>query len=479
MKTRKVTAFLLALAAAASAMTMPVSAVDMFGDIDADGDVDAADAAWILQYAAYTGAGGKLDLQGFVNGEPEPEQPDYHLTDTDDTLTILTWRESDAKAMQELYQKHYPEAKIEFIVPVLNGMDAKNNFARIVQDNPEIDLYFVETDWCREFIDDPELSVPLSALGLTENDYISAYPFAQALGTNANGELAAAAAELAPGVYCYNTDIAEQYLGVKTPAEMEQEFSIWDDFLNMGSILQRESEGRITVAASMSDLWNAFTCCTDMPWVTDGKLNLDKAEYCISWCRQFMDEGSISKTTLPWTPEWSDAGLNSETLGYFYASWCLGDDLMLEQNGGANGNWRAVPVPTSYYWGGTYLCISPNCDSSTEAARFMKCFTTDAATMKEYSDATGIYVNNQTAVLNQTMEQTEGNPLLGGQKDLSILHRAAQKITADPTTITKYDEELENLCYLALMQNPDESVEKILEIYADTAYAEFPELEAE
>lgn len=78
MKLKKAAAFLISLAAAASAMTMPVSAMQFFGgDIDGDDDVDAADAALILQYAAYVGAGGELSIFEFV--EPA-ETPDWEVT---------------------------------------------------------------------------------------------------------------------------------------------------------------------------------------------------------------------------------------------------------------------------------------------------------------------------------------------------------------------------------------------------------------
>ncbi len=78
MKLKKAAAFLISLAAAASAMTMPVSAIQFFGgDIDGDDDVDAADAALILQYAAYVGAGGELSIFEYV--EPA-ETPDLEVT---------------------------------------------------------------------------------------------------------------------------------------------------------------------------------------------------------------------------------------------------------------------------------------------------------------------------------------------------------------------------------------------------------------
>lgn len=81
MKMKKTAAFLLALAAAASTMAMPVSAIQFLGgDMDGDDDVDAADAALILQYAAYVGAGGTQSIYEYITGEPD-ETPDQGETE--------------------------------------------------------------------------------------------------------------------------------------------------------------------------------------------------------------------------------------------------------------------------------------------------------------------------------------------------------------------------------------------------------------
>ncbi len=81
MEMKKTAAFLLAMMAAATAMTMSASAVQFIGgDMDGDDDVDAADAALILQYAAYVGAGGTQSIYEYITGEPD-ETPDQGETE--------------------------------------------------------------------------------------------------------------------------------------------------------------------------------------------------------------------------------------------------------------------------------------------------------------------------------------------------------------------------------------------------------------
>ena len=80
MNWKKTAAFLLTVAAAASTMAMPVSAVQFVGgDMDGDDDVNAADAALILQYAAYRGAGGTKSIYDYLAPREDTVQDTYVL----------------------------------------------------------------------------------------------------------------------------------------------------------------------------------------------------------------------------------------------------------------------------------------------------------------------------------------------------------------------------------------------------------------
>ena len=96
--------------------------------------------------------------------------------------------------------------------------------------------------------------------------------------------------------------------------------------------------------------------------------------------------------------DWMVLGKEEGTLGYFFSTWCLTAGNQLEQICGAEGNWRLVQGPQEYFWGGSWLCVSPNCDNKTEAARFIKYFTSDAETMEKYALASGDFVNNKTVM---------------------------------------------------------------------------------
>ncbi len=102
MKMKKTAAFLLTLAAA-SAMTMTVSAKQFIGgDMDGDNDVDAADAALILQYAAYVGAGGTDSIYDYIPSAEDPDQGE-----TDSTENKVVFEEMAGKTLAEVIDAGY------------------------------------------------------------------------------------------------------------------------------------------------------------------------------------------------------------------------------------------------------------------------------------------------------------------------------------------------------------------------------------
>ncbi len=131
MNWKKAAAFLLTIAAAAGTMAMPVSAVQFVGgDMDGDDDVDAADAALILQYAAYRGAGGTKSIYDYLAPPQETVQETYVLNEmAGKTLAELEdigfevsgfWRISD---ILFVYAKHddYTDKNLDAFVKSLEG----------------------------------------------------------------------------------------------------------------------------------------------------------------------------------------------------------------------------------------------------------------------------------------------------------------------------------------------------------------------
>ncbi len=464
MKLKKTIAFLLTLTTLGSTLALPASA-EMFGDINGDGAINAVDAASILQYAAYVGAGGKLDLKGFLNGEDEPQVPVDPPAEEDDTLTILAWNDYDLEMMLACYKEDYPDANVEIVLAGENGGGANNMYKTLLQSGEQIDLYITESSWATSYINDPGCALPLSSVGLSESDYTNAFPYSLEIGQNKKGELYAAVPYICPGGYCYNTRLAEEYLGITSPEAMQAEISDWDGFLQTADKLHKASKGSVTMAASLDDMVRPFTIGSDMPTLIDGKLNMEKAAAFAELAKECVDKGYVDPKTRQWSSKWNNAGLESTTMGYFYSTWCLEPDAMLEQSSGGSGDWAIVAGPDEYFWGGYVYCVSPTCNSPKEAEQFLRYFTVDQESMKKYADYSGYMVNNRAVIEDIMASGEHGNPLLGGQDEYSVLYDAAMKIDYNYEQASEYDTNLIYRITDYLYDNPSLTMEEILNIY--------------
>ncbi|MBD5142206.1 MAG: extracellular solute-binding protein [Ruminococcus sp.] len=425
------------------------NSTELFGDVNNDKSVDALDSTLMLQYSALYGAGQEVGtLKQFVESLKNENNISDNTTNTSikddgDMLTIVSWNDNDLKNMIEVFQEDYPDVNIRYLnCGASSGNGANASYQTFLNSDEDIDLFIAESGWILNYINDDNYSAPLSELGITEEDYTNAYAYTVDIGTDSNGILKGASWQAAPGGYCYNADLAKEYLGIETPEEMQEKISDWDKFYQVGAELAEASNGYITVAASLDDMWQCFSTSTNSPWIIDGKINTQTAREFTEMIIPYIQNESIDSTVSQWGQyDWMVLGKEEDTLGYFFSTWCLTKGNQLEQCCGTEGNWRIVKGPQEYFWGGSWLCLSPKCDNKTDASNFVKYFTSNADSMEKYALKSGDFVNNQTVMEKIVTEGSNSNELLGGQDQFAVLKDVAANIKLNET-ITQYDEDL-------------------------------------
>lgn len=483
MKWKKMLSAVMAIILSASQLaispTMAEDTTELFGDIDGNGRVDAADAAWILQYAAASGAGYTGTLKEFVDSNGNTQKT--LIKDDGDTLTIVSWNDNDLKNMIEVFQEDYPDVNIRYLnCGVNSGNGANVKYQTFLNSDEDIDLFIAESGWILNYINDDNYSLPLSELGITEKDYNNAYEYTVDIGTDSNGILKGASWQAAPGGYCYNADLAKEYLGVSTSEEMQAKIDNWDNFAVTAAELAEASNGAVTVAASLDDVWQCFSTSTNSPWLVDGKINTQPAREFTEKIIPYIQNNSIDVSVSQWGEyDWMILGKENGTLGYFFSTWCLTKGNQLEQYCGTEGNWRIVKGPQEYFWGGSWLCLSPKCDNKTDASNFVKYFTSDAESMEKYALKSGDFVNNQVVMEKIVEEGSNSNPLLGGQDQFAVLKDAAKNIKLNET-ITQYDEDLKLSLRYALHTEAifnailDDDIDAVIEQFLEEAKTKVP-----
>ena len=391
-------------------------------------------------------------------------------------------------------EKGYSEDQIVIKGVGDNGEGARDQYAQYLSGDGDADLMCLEADWILQYINDDTLVAPLSDLGITEADYANAYDYTVQIGKDKNGVLKGASFQAAPGGFVYRTDLAEEYLGVKTPEEMQEKVKDWDTFMETAKTVYEASGNKTSLTATEGGLWQVYAANRTQPWVVDGKLVMDTAEDFFDVAKTMADNHYLAGVPQ-WDPAWYQAGQDGTTMGYFFSTWCMtnSDGSQLWQAEGVTkdddgnlsgptfGKYNICQGPTGYFWGGTWLAASTKCDTKDLATEFVKFFTTDADTMQKYAEFTGDFTNNKVAMQAIIDAGTNKNDLLGGQDQFAVLADGANNIKMDGL-ITEYDSKIKSCLNTAVQDyiaGTYATKEEAVDAFKKSVVATFPDIVVE
>jgi ABC-type glycerol-3-phosphate transport system substrate-binding protein len=412
---------------------------------------------------------------------------DVELTDDGDKLTIMCWTGSDLDPMIKLFCENtdYTEDQITWVQVGTSGSEANEQYEQYFMGSEDADLFVAEADWILKYINMDEYAAPLSALGIDESAYSDAYPYTVAIGKDNNGVLKGASWQAAAGGYVYRTDLAEQYLNVTSPDEMQALIGDWDGFQSAAATVSELSDGQTAMAATIGGLWQVFAANRNEPWVKDNKLVLDNAADFVDMVKTMSDNNYVTGVSQ-WNDAWYQLGQDGSTMGYFFSTWCLTNaegGQLYQAEGGVDGPtyglYNICVGPTNYFWGGSWLVPTTRCNNKTMAADFVNFFTTNAETMQQYAESSGDFVNSKTAMQNIVDAGTNSNALLGGQDQFSVLIDAASGIQMDGL-ITEYDSTIKSNFIDAVnnyVAGSYASTDETIEAFEDSVAASYPSLD--
>jgi len=341
--------------------------------------------------------------------------------------------------------------------PVIHGVgggQAKEKYDTYFLSGDDIDLYTAEAGWILSYLESSN-AAPITDAGLTKSDFPDAYDYTMKIGES-GGKQMAVSFQAAPGGFAYRSDLAEQYLDVKSPDEMQALVSDWDKFKETAKTVAEKSNKATALTASLGGMWQAFSSVRKEAWVTGGELNISKeVESFLEMGKEYRSNGWVTKVSQ-WTPEWNALAQTDKTMGYFASTWGVKDtgtdkdngflvDSMGASKGKTYGKWAMCEGPQNFFWGGTWLVAHPKADNGNEVQGIMKYFCADYDGMKKYAEKTGDYVNNKKVMGDLVAAGTNKNGALGGQDQFQLFDKVAGKISFDPSQVTKDDQTIKDL----------------------------------
>lgn len=426
-----------------------------------DSEFDIVDVQCILKYYVENTVSKRNVTWDQVTGRDKLTVPD-----TGEELVIRAETNYyNLEVMIRQFTERHPEYKGKVRAEYLSSPDENGGaswtpeeWEKYIEKADDTDIFYMDYSMFN-FLNNDELSIPVSALGFTDSDFANMYPYTIEAGTSLNGDLKALTATASPSGFVYRTDLAEKYLGVKTPVEMQKLIGSWEDFEKTAKTVHDKSEGK-TAFTEGTGMDNAVFCNLTEPWFNE-KLKEEVPEQlrqAASRYESFSKNGYLCDDYM-FSESWFDTVQSDALFGYFVPSWLLTYDSFIEdgfsdgKDSPFYGKFNLVQGPAAYHWFDQYLFVSPHCDNKTLAYEFLREFTVNEETMTEFSNETGNFLNN-SAAMKKLAASDKGFASLGGQKVIGLL----DEIAAASHSLKAYTPACENLS-ITFMDEVREAVE--------------------
>ncbi len=420
-------------------------------------------------------------------------------TAEDGKIKLVVW--SFTNELQGMIEKYYlpnhPELDIEFQIYPTDGnaytTKVDNTFGANATSDEAPDIFTLEAAFVKHYVES-DWTGDLKDIGFTDEELAVAFPVMAQIGQNSAGVQKGLSWQSTPGVLMYRASLAEKYLGVKTPEEMQAKVADWDTFLETAEELKTASNGEVKMIIGSGDIWNAYQYQRSEPWVVDGKLVIDDELLDFEELVKTMEQDDLTHKGGAWSEPWF-AGMRGElpTLCYFLPTWglhytlkpnCVAgwdaenpdseENIKKATEEGTYGDWRITDGPVAYSWGGTWMGINAakaaQADDAKKAAMhdLIKFFTLDDDFLTQYAKDSGDFVGSKAAVDKILAEGGTPNPFLGGQDHYAIFASAAA--LANGSLMSEYDDTINSL-WNDYVTTPYTKGEKDL----DTCLTEFKE----
>lgn len=381
------------------------------------------------------------------------------LTDDGKEIVIASWNNEFEDMMNDFYLKDHPLPEgITFKFINTGGSETyQEKIDNLLDGDDVIDIFLMEADYAKKYVNGDHV-VPLADLGIKDSELENQYAYTKDVVRNSKGKIVGSSWQAAPGLFIYRRSLAEKFLGTSDPAEVQEKVKDWDAFIATAKVINEQSEGKTKMVTSINDIWQVLRTVRSAPWVKNNKLTIDDTPmFFMDLAKTLTDEKLVAEYE-PWGTEWNAAVGNDDVFGYFGSTWFIQWTMVANSSGkpapaegepanetgpgiGTYGDWAAIAGPQAYYWGGTWLAVTPKCDNKTIVADIIRYFTVKEDSMKKYSLASYDYVNNDKAI-QSIIDDGYSFDFLGGQDHYSLFKEAAAKI--DTKAMSAYDQVANN-----------------------------------
>lgn len=314
-----------------------------------------------------------------------------------------------------------------------------------VQDDERVDLFLVEAEYARKYVE-TDYAMDIAELGITEENTAGQFPYTKAYVTDADGRQKGAAWYACPGVLIYNREIAVEVLGTDEPEEVQKSLSDWGAFLTVSDAMK---EAGYSMTASVYDTYRVFSENASGGWMNEEGIQID--EHLKEWAemsKTMVDNGTAGISEM-WSDEWSKGFYpDGKVFCYFGPSWFY--DYYMdsdEEESVANlGGWAVTEGPENFFWGGTWICAAEGTDNPSLVQNILLKMTCNKEVLTGIAGASGDFVNHVNVMKNYTEDEAFCSKILGGQNPVTQFLNCAKSMESGNASGygTIFDNEFQN-----------------------------------
>lgn len=358
--------------------------------------------------------------------------------DAEDAFVIYGWNEDVKNSVVKAFSEKYPEDAKRIVFVNTGGTDYYQGKIDPLLEDPSNkyypDMFAMEMDYILKYTDS-DYTLAMDELGFTDADYANMYGYTVEAAT-VDGKVKGLSWQAAPGCMVYRRSLADKYLGVSEPEDVQEFFKDWDTVKETAQIIQDKSEGKTRLYCGYTELQRPYMAQRTEAWL-DADCNLKIDPEMIKYMedsKEYVDKGyaSAGSADQQWQDNWSALKGSDEIFAFtsctWFNQWCLLGNF--EENfPDAAHDWGMIQGPCEFYWGGTWLGVGSGCSDTEMAAKVLSVLC-DKDAMKSIYTNTSDFPNNKETVkeLIAANEENDVVKMLGGQNFLEFFAPIAENI---------------------------------------------------
>lgn len=402
------------------------------------------------------------------------------------TLSVWSFTDELPTMISDYYLKDYPDAFVmDFTMVDSEEFEAKLDPALASGDAP--DIWGINVAIVKKYVEGGVLA-DMSEF-LSEAEAMRLADYTVSLGTDSSGVLRTLSFQATPGAVWYRRSIAEKYLGVSEPEDVQPLLADLESVRETAATLKEASGGACYYTTGLDNIWRYFDGQRQVPFVQDDKITEDPAiEEFFEYGKTFVENGyvvGVEEYKEDFYASMSDSLMDAsgnpiEVFCYNNATWfgnftITGNTASTDGTHDTYGDWAVCEGPSFFFNGGTFWGVYAQSKNLDIAKTLFQYLTLDEDFLTAYCGQTGDYP--ASAVVAEKLTEGMENELLGGQNHYEIFNAIAGNIQENYTD--KYFDE--TVCGFMIDQayeyaNGNKDLDTALSDYRNNLMGQYPDI---